>query len=144
MTTTRLNKENVKRSWHIIDATDLPLGRMAARVARILMGKHKVDFTPNADCGDYVIVVNAGKIRVDARSKWKTKEYQTYSHYPGGQRRVAFMDMLARRPERVVELAVGRMLPKNRIADRMKTRLKIFKTAEHNHGNHRPATLTIN
>ena len=144
MSTTLVRKMDVKRGWHLMDATDRSLGRMAVAIARVLMGKHKVDFTHNADCGDYVIVVNAGKIRVDAHSKWKTKEYQTYSHYPGGQRRVAFKDMLARRPERVIELAVKRMLPKNRIADRMMTRIKIYKTAEHPHGNHRPVVLEIN
>lgn len=143
MSTTLLKKQDVERGWHIIDATDKPLGRLAVAVARVLMGKHKVDYTPSADCGDYVIVVNAGKIRVDARSKWRTKEYQTYSYYPSGQKRIAFADMLARKPEQVIALAVRRMLPKNKLAYRMRTRLRVFKTDQHDHANHRPATLEI-
>lgn len=143
MSTTLIRKQDVKRGWHIIDATDKPLGRLAATVARVLMGKHKVDYTPNADCGDFVVVINAGELRVDARSKWKTKEYQRYSRYPGGLRHVPFMEMLEKHPDRVIQLAVKRMLPKNRIADRMATRLKVYATAEHPHANFQPKELAI-
>ncbi|MDD4892175.1 MAG: 50S ribosomal protein L13 [Phycisphaerae bacterium] len=143
MSTTLVRKADVKRGWHVIDATDKPLGRMAASIARVLMGKHKVDYTPNADCGDYVIVVNAAKIRVDARSKWKTKEYQRYSFYPSGQKRIPFREMLEKHPERVIQLAVKRMLPKNKLSSRMQTRLKVYTTPDHPHDNFRPVTLVI-
>lgn len=143
MTTTLVKNTDVRRGWHVVDATDKSLGRLAVAVARVLMGKQKVDFTPNADCGDYVIVVNAGKLRVDARSKWKTKEYLSYSRYNSGLRRVAFREMLDKHPDRVIKLAVKRMLPKNRLASRMQTRLKVYRTAEHPHANHRPGPLAV-
>jgi len=143
MTTTLLKPADVIRGWHLVDAADQSLGRMATQIARVLMGKHKVAYTPHADCGDYVIVVNAGAIRVDTRSKWKTKEYQRYSLYPGGQKRVPFATMLARHPDRVIKLAVRRMLPKNRLARRMMTRLKVYASADHPHANHKPTPIEI-
>lgn len=141
MSTTLLKKSEVKRGWFIADATDQSLGRLAARIATVLMGKHKVAYTPHADCGDYVIVTNVGKIKVDARSKWKTKVYQRYTFYPSGQKNIPFFTMLDQHPDRVLMLAVRRMLPKNKIARKMITRLKSFRTADHPHANHRPAPL---
>jgi len=143
MSTTLLKKQEVKHAWYVVDATDKSLGRLAVAIARVLIGKHKVDYTPHADCGDYVIVLNAGKIKIDARSKWKTNEYQFYSRYPGGQKRVPFLEMLAKHPDRVIAMAVRRMLPKNKLASRMRTRLRVFATAEHPHANHRPMVLEV-
>jgi large subunit ribosomal protein L13 len=106
-----------------VDADGAVLGRMASKIAPILMGKNKPTYTPHVDTGDYVVVVNAEKIQVTG-NKAKTKEYDYYTHHPGGHKFVSFADMMAKKPERVIELAVRRMLPKNKLGRKMLKKLK--------------------
>ena len=122
----------IKRNWHIFDATDRTLGRMAAEIARLLMGKHKPIFTPNADTGDYVVVINAAKLRVTG-NKTKQKLYYRHSGYPGGLRSITLEKMMATRPDRVVEYAVKGMLPGNRLGAQMRKKLKIYAGEDHPH-----------
>jgi len=135
-------KETVEHKWHVVDADGLILGRLAAKIAPILMGKTKPTYTPQVDTGDFVIVVNASKIRVSG-DKAQTKEYQRYSGYPGGQKSVSFEEMLSRHPERVIELAVRRMLPKSKLGRQMLKKLRVFPGAEHNHGAQKPEKLEL-
>ena len=135
-------QESVERKWHVVDAEEQILGRLAARVAPILMGKTKPIYTPHVDTGDFVIVVNAEKIRVSG-DKAQTKEYQRYSGHPGGQKIISFEEMLSRRPEKVIELAVRRMLPKNKLGRQMLKKLKVFRGPEHNHGAQKPEKLEL-
>jgi large subunit ribosomal protein L13 len=135
-------KEAVEHKWHVMDADGLILGRLAAKIAPILMGKTKPIYTPHVDTGDFVIVVNAEKIRVSG-DKAQTKEYQHYTHYPGGQKIISYEDMLARQPERVIELAVRRMLPKSKLGRQMLKKLKVFRGPEHDHGAQKPEKLEL-
>ncbi|HRK32424.1 MAG TPA: 50S ribosomal protein L13, partial [Tepidisphaeraceae bacterium] len=114
----------VQRQWHVVDATGMVLGRLAAKVAMILQGKNKPTYTPHIDTGDFVIIINAEKVTVTGK-KADQIIYDTYSKHPGGRRVYAYKDMLALHPERVVQLAVKRMLPKNRIGKDFLTKLKI-------------------
>jgi large subunit ribosomal protein L13 len=125
-------KEDVQRKWLLVDADGLILGRMAAKIAPILMGKNKPTYTPNVDTGDFVVVVNADKVKVTGR-KAQVKEYNYYTHYPGGHKYVSFADMMAKKPEKVIELAVRRMLPKNALARKMLMKLKVYRGPEHDH-----------
>ena len=111
-------KNEVEQRWLLIDADGAILGRMAAKIAPILMGKNKPTYTPHVDTGDYVVVVNADKIRLSG-NKAQVKEYDYYTQYPGGHKYVSFADMMERKPEKVIELAVRRMLPKNPLGRKM-------------------------
>jgi len=142
MKTFLLKKQDVQRKWWLVDADGAILGRLSAKLAPILMGKTQPTYTPYVDCGDFVIVVNAEKVRVTG-SKAEQREYDYFTHYPGGHRYTSFADMLARKPEKVIELAVKRMLPKNKLARRMILRLKIVRGPEHDHQAQRPEKLTI-
>jgi large subunit ribosomal protein L13 len=133
-------KEAVEHKWHVVDADGQILGRLAVGIAPVLMGKTKPTYTPHVDTGDFVIVVNAEKIRVSG-DKARTKEYQRYSGYPGGQKTISFEEMLERRPEKVIELAVRRMLPKNKLGRQMLKKLKVFRGTEHCHGAQKPEKL---
>ena len=113
-------KGQTEQKWLLVDAKGAILGRMAAKIAPILMGKTKPTYTPHVDVGDYVIVVNADKIKVTGK-KAQMKEYDYYTHHPGGHRYVSFADMMAKKPEKVIELAVKRMLPKNSLGRKMLT-----------------------
>lgn len=136
-------KENqVEQKWLLVDAEGAILGRMAAKIAPILMGKTKPTYTPHIDTGDYVIVVNAEKIRVTGK-KAESKEYDYYTHYPGGHKYVSFADMMARKPEKVIQMAVRRMLPKNRLARQMLKKLKVYRGPEHEHQAQRPAKIEL-
>ena len=135
-------KDTVEAAWHLIDAEGLILGRMAAEIAPILMGKTKPTYTPHVDTGDFVIVVNAEKIRISG-DKAKTKGYKSYSRHPGGQKIVPFGDMLARRPEKIIELAVRRMLPKSTLGRQMLKKLKVFRGPDHPHAPQKPQTLEL-
>jgi large subunit ribosomal protein L13 len=135
-------KETVEHKWHVVDADSAILGRLAAKIAPILMGKTKPIYTPHVDTGDHVIVVNAEKIRVSGK-KAQTKEYRHYTGYPGGQKSVSFEDMLARKPEKVIELAVRRMLPKNKLGRQMLKKLKVFRGPEHCHAAQKPEKLEL-
>ena len=136
-------KDDVDHKWLLVDAEGLVLGRMAAKIAPLLMGKTKPTYTPYVDTGDYVIVINADKIRVTGK-KAEQKEYDYYTHYPGGHKFVSFADMMAKKPEKVVELAVRRMLPKNKLARKMLKKLKVYRGSEHEHQAQRPEKIELN
>jgi large subunit ribosomal protein L13 len=127
----------IDRGWWLIDATDQPLGRLATRVATLLAGKHKPTWSPHLDTGDHVVVVNAAKIKVTG-NKLAQKRYYRHSNYPGGLREETLADLLARRPERVVEMAVKGMLPHNRLGNAMFRKLKVYPGAVHPHQAQRP------
>ncbi len=135
-------KGTVEAAWHLIDADGRILGRMAAEIAPILMGKTKPTYTPHIDTGDFVIVVNAEKIRVSG-DKAKTKVYKSYSRYPSGQRLRPFEDMLASQPEKIIELAVRRMLPKSTLGRHMLKKLKVFRGPDHLHAAQNPQKLEL-
>lgn len=133
---------DVKPRWHHIDATGKTLGRMATQIASILMGKHRPHYTPHVDTGDYVIVSNAQNVRLTGR-KAQQKEMITYVYYPGGQKRETYESLLKRHPERVVELAVSRMLPKNKLGRHMVKKLKVYKGDTHPHQSQQPQELEV-
>jgi len=130
------------RDWYVVDAEGLTLGRLAAKIAPILKGKHKPIYTPHLDCGDFVIVVNADKVRVTGR-KLDQKFYYQYSGYPGGIRSTNLRDQLAKHPERVLEAAVRGMLPKNRLGRRMIKKLKVYAGNSHPHQAQQPKPLEL-
>jgi large subunit ribosomal protein L13 len=132
----------VTRRWWIVDAENQTLGRLATRIARVLRGKHKPEFTPHLDTGDYVVVVNAEKIRLTGR-KMTDKTYFRHSGYMGGERLVPITEVMSRKPERVIELAVKGMLPKNNLGRLMRKKLKIYAGPTHPHVAQQPETLEI-
>lgn len=134
------NESIVKRDWYVVDATNLTMGRMATRIAHVLRGKNKAYYTPHFDCGDYVIVVNSGKV-VFTGNKLEDKEYLTYSGYPGGQKAETAKTLLARRPNVAIERAVKGMLPKNRLGRAMYKKLFVYEGAEHPHEAQQPKPL---
>ena len=136
-------KDQVEQKWVLVDAEGAVLGRMAAKIAPILMGKNKPTYTPHVDTGDYVIVVNADKIKVTGK-KADSKEYDYYTHYPGGHKYVSFADMMERKPEKVIQLAVRRMLPKNRLGRQMLKKLKVYRGPEHEQQAQRPEKIELN
>jgi large subunit ribosomal protein L13 len=123
---------DIKRQWHVIDASDKVLGRLATQVARLLMGKHQPMFTPNLDTGDYVVVINADRVRVTG-NKAKQKLYHRHSGYPGGLKSVTLEKMMQTNPSRVIEHAVKGMLPKNRLGAKMMKKLKVYAGEAHPH-----------
>ena len=130
----------VERKWRVIDGTDQVLGRLAARVAMVLQGKDKPTYTPHVDTGDFVVITNAEKVRVTGR-KAEVIEYDTYSRYPGGRHLYSFQRMKEIAPERIVQLAVKRMLPKNKLAAAQLRKLKVYAGPEHPHAAQNPAPL---
>lgn len=132
----------IQRKWYVVDATGINLGRLASRIAHILRGKHKPSFVPNMDTGDFVIVLNAGKITVTG-DRMVTKFYRRHSQYPGGFKEVSLKDQLATFPERVIEAAVRGMLPHNRLGRQMFKKLKVFRGTEHPHSAQKPEILDI-
>ncbi len=139
-TTHATKPSDVKRNWYVIDAQGKTLGRLATRIATVLKGKHKPIYSPSLDTGDYVIVVNAGKVVVTGR-KLDAKVYSRYTGYPGGLRQITLRDQLAKHPERVLQAAVRGMLPHNRLGRAMFKKLKVYTGADHPHGVHRPKQL---
>ena len=123
---------DIQRSWHLIDATDLTLGRLSAQVARLLMGKHKPVFTPNQDTGDYVVVINASKIRVTG-NKLTQKTYYRHSGYPGGLKSTRLEQMMGKFPTRAVEYAVKGMIPHTRLGAQMLKKLRVYAGSEYPH-----------
>lgn len=128
------------RQWFTIDAEGQVVGRLAAQIAPILMGKHRPTYTPHIDTGDYVIVTNVEKV-VFSGNKWREKTYQRYSGYPGGQREEAAWKLLERRPERILELAIQRMMPKSKLGRHMMDKLKLYVGPNHPHQAQTPAPL---
>ncbi len=134
------NEQIVNRDWYVVDATNQTLGRMASKIAHVLRGKNKAYYTPHFDCGDYVIVINSAKVKMSG-TKMTTKEYQTFSGYPGGQKVETAKSLLARRPNAVIERSVKGMLPKNRLGRAMYKKLFVYEGAEHPHGAQKPKEL---
>lgn len=132
----------VKRDWFVVDATDKTLGRLAAEIARRLRGKHKPEYTPHVDTGDYIVVVNAEKVRVTG-NKVTDKMYYRHTGYPGGIKEFTFEKMIERSPQRVIELAVKGMLPRNPLGRAMRRKLKVYAGPEHNHSAQQPQPLEI-
>ena len=138
-----LNKETVKKEWVVIDATDLALGRLASRVALVLRGKNKPGFTPNVDCGDNVIVVNAEKVALSGK-KMTDRVYTRDTGYPGGQRFTTAKEMLQTRPAELIRRAVKGMLPKTRLGDKILGNLFVYAGPEHPHQAQQPREIKLN
>ena len=134
--------DEITRNWYVIDAAGKPLGRVASEAAVLLRGKHKPIFTPNVDCGDHVIVINAEKIVVSGK-KMEQKLYHTHSAYVGGFKTATLKEMIEKKPEKVVELAVKGMLPKGPLGREMYTKLHVYAGAEHPHAAQKPEVLTF-
>ena len=135
--TTSANKQTVERKWYVIDAEGEVVGRLASRIASVLRGKHKADYTPHVDTGDYVIVINADKVRFTGQKMFQ-KEYIHFTGYPGGQRRIVARDMLDKRPHRIIERAVKGMLPKTTLGRQMFRKLHVYTGPEHPHQAQKP------
>lgn len=134
--------EEIERKWWLVDAADKPLGRIATEIARVLRGKHKPMFTPHLDTGDHVVVVNASRVALTG-NKADQKSYFRHSGYMGGERFIPFRRMIQSHPERVVELAVKGMLPKNALGRQVRKKLKVYGGAEHPHQSQQPQPLDI-
>ena len=141
--TVSLKAGDINKQWVVIDATDLVLGRLAARLALVLRGKNKPSFTPHMDCGDNVIVINADKIRLTGK-KMTDKVYVRYTGYPGGQRFTTPKELLAKKPTEVLRMAVKGMLPKNRLGSKLLGNLYLYAGYEHPHQAQNPKTITLN
>ena len=142
MKTFMASPATIDRKWYVVDATDMTLGRLASEVAKVLRGKNKPIFTPHMDCGDYVIVVNAEKIKVTGK-KLDQKIYYHHSDYVGGMKEATLREKLAKKPEQVIELAVKGMLPKGPLGRQMFTKLHVYAGPEHNHAAQKPEVLTF-
>jgi large subunit ribosomal protein L13 len=134
---------DVERAWLVVDATDLPLGRLASEIATLLRGKHKPTYAPHIDGGDFVVVVNADKVAVTS-DKSQSKIYYRHSGYPGGIKAETFESLLERRPEAVIERAVRGMLPKNKLGRQMGRKLKVYAGPDHPHAAQKPQALELN
>ncbi len=137
------NKSTVQKEWLLVDAEGQTLGRMASKVAKLLRGKHKTNFTPHVDCGDNVIVINAEKIHLTG-NKWEEKTYLRYTGYPGGQRATKASSLLEKHPERIIEKSVKGMLPKNRLGAELFRNLKVYAGAEHGQEAQKPKAINLN
>ena len=142
MSTFMAKPGQVPRRWWLIDATDQVVGRLAVTIANILRGKHRPEYTPHVDTGEFVIVINAEKVRFTGK-KWDTQIYQSYSHYPGGLKQVTARQVLAKRPERILLEAVKRMVPRNRLGRQQMTKLKIYAGPSHPHQAQQPEELKL-
>ena len=137
MKTYSLKKEEVNRDWFVLDVTDMVLGRVATKIADRIRGKDKPTFTPHTDGGDYVIVINAEKIKVTG-SKYENKKYYSHSLYPGGLKTKTFKELVEKNPERIIEEAVKGMLPKNKLGKSIIKKLKVFQGPNHSHESQKP------
>jgi large subunit ribosomal protein L13 len=135
-------KETVNRKWYVIDAENLPLGRVASKAANLLRGKHKVTFTPHVDCGDYVIIINADKVKLTG-NKLEQKMYYNHSGFPGGLRERNAKTMIEKYPVEMVERAVKGMLPHNRLGRATGKKLFVYAGSEHKHSAQKPESITI-
>ena len=142
MKTTMAKANEVDRKWYVIDAEGKVLGRLATEVANILRGKNKPIYTPHVDTGDFVIVINAEKVKLTG-SKWDDKIHAYHTGYPGGRREVAYNEIREKHPERVIEYAVKGMLPKNRLGRSMFTKLKVYAGSEHPHAAQKPENYEV-
>lgn len=142
MKTYMANPDKVEKKWYVVDAQGQTLGRLASEVAKVLRGKNKPEFTPHVDTGDYVVVVNAAKVKVTGK-KLQQKIYYNHSEYVGGMRETTLAEMMQKKPERVVELAVKGMLPKGPLGRQMLTKLHVYAGPEHVHEAQKPEVLTF-
>ncbi len=137
-----IRTEDANRKWYVVDATDKVLGRLATEIATVIRGKHKAIFTPNMDTGDFVIVINAAKVKMTGNRELQ-KTYFRHSGYPGAGKTTTFAQMMAKKPEVVIEKAVKGMLPKNRLGRQLFTKLKVYAGNDHPHKAQQPETLSI-
>ena len=137
-----IRTEDADRKWYLVDAKDQVLGRLATEVARVIRGKHKAIFTPNMDTGDFVVVINADKVKVTGKRE-NLKEYIRHSGYPGGQKTTSFQEMMQKKPEFVIQKAVKGMLPKNRLGRQLIKKLKVYAGDAHPHQAQKPETLSF-
>lgn len=142
MKTFMANPDKIDRKWYVVDAKGATLGRLASEVASVLRGKNKPEFTPHVDCGDYVVVVNADKVKVTGK-KLDQKIYYNHSEYVGGMRETTLRELLAKKPERVVELAVKGMLPKGPLGRKMYTKLHVYAGPNHEQQAQKPVAMEI-
>ena len=140
--TVSANKKTVNKEWVVVDAQGEILGRLSSKIAMIIRGKHKPGYTPNVDCGDNVIVINADKVRLTG-DKLGAKQYVSYTGYPGGQRFISPKELLAKHPERIIEKAVRGMLPKNRLGRAIYGNLFVYAGSEHPHAAQTPKTINL-
>jgi large subunit ribosomal protein L13 len=140
---TLAKKGEVQHQWHTIDAQGQILGRLASRIAMILMGKHTPAYTYHVDTGDFVVVTNASKIKVTGE-KSRTKNYDYYTYHPGGRKVVTYQDLIVRKPEQIITEAVRRMLPKTKMGRHMLSKLKVYRGTEHPHSAQRPQEIKLN
>lgn len=136
------NKQTVEHAWKVIDAEGMIVGRMCSQIAHMLRGKHKPSYTPHVDCGDYIIVLNADKVRFTG-NKMAQKEYITFSGYPGGQKRRTAKEQMVKKPTAIIENAVRGMLPKNRLGRQMIKKLFVYTGDEHPHKAQKPEVITL-
>jgi large subunit ribosomal protein L13 len=139
-TTKHANAATVKHDWYVVDGTNQTVGRMCAKIAAVLRGKNKAYYTPHVDCGDFIIVTNAEKVKFSG-NKMEDKEYLTYSGYPGGQKAETAANLQRRRPEVIIERAIKGMLPKNRLGRQMYKKLFVYAGSEHPHTAQKPSEL---
>ncbi len=137
------NKATVQKEWVVVDATDLVLGRMGSKVAKLLRGKYKPSFTPHVDCGDNVIVINAEKVQLTG-NKWTDRVYLRYTGYPGGQREMTPAKLMAKSPDKLIHKVVKGMLPKNRLGAQLLRNLHVYAGAEHPHEAQQPKVIDLN
>jgi large subunit ribosomal protein L13 len=137
------NKETATKEWVLVDAENQILGRLASKVAKIIRGKHKANYTPHVDCGDNVIIINAEKIQLSG-AKWDQKEYVRHTGYPGGQRFTTAKQMMAKKPTAMIEIAVKGMLPKNRLGRSLFGNLYVYTGSEHPHQAQQPQQINLN
>jgi large subunit ribosomal protein L13 len=142
MSTTLATPSTADRKWVVIDAADQVVGRLAVVIANLLRGKHKPTYTPHIDTGDFVIVINVEKVKFTGR-KWENQSYQTYSHYAGGQKIIPASEMLDRRPEEIIRLAVKRMIPSGPLGYKQLTKLKLFVGSQHDHQAQNPTEFKL-
>jgi large subunit ribosomal protein L13 len=143
MKTYMAKKGEVAQKWYLVDMSGKVLGRAATRIATILMGKHRPEYTPHVDTGEFIVVINAEKVKFTGESKLLQRDYQSYSKYPGGLKIVPLKEMLAKKPDMVITEAVRRMLPKNKLGMAMLKKLKVYTGAEHPHQAQQPEVLDI-
>ena len=141
--TLSVNKATAQKEWILIDATDLVLGRMASKVAKLLRGKYKPSFTPHVDCGDNVIIINADKVKLTG-NKWNDRVYLSHTGYPGGQRETTPAQMMAKSPEKLIKKVVKGMLPKNILAGALLDNLYVYAGSEHPHAAQQPKQIDLN
>ena len=141
--TVSVNKATAKKEWVVVDATDMVLGRMASKVAKLLRGKYKPSFTPHVDCGDNVIIINADKVKLTG-NKWTDRVYLSYTGYPGGQRDITPARLMQKSPEKLIKKVVKGMLPKNILAASLLNNLYIYAGSEHPHEAQQPKTIDLN